>query len=112
MGLAASQVRFLELTARKSDIEFTGQNINQQRMVNAFSTETMIQNLYTESITNGDPSKIESIQTQIDQKHVIDRRLEIQLKNIDTEQKEVQTEIESVKKVIDKNIDMTFKTFA
>ncbi len=31
MGLAASQARFLELTSRKSNIEFQGQQINQQR---------------------------------------------------------------------------------
>ena len=33
MGLAASQARFLTLTARKSNIEFQGQQINQQRTV-------------------------------------------------------------------------------
>ncbi|MBQ3312111.1 hypothetical protein IJG72_08545 [bacterium] len=31
MGLAASQARFLSLTARKSNIEYEGQQINQQR---------------------------------------------------------------------------------
>ena len=33
MGLAASQARFLTLTARKSNIEFQGQQINQNRTV-------------------------------------------------------------------------------
>lgn len=33
MGLAASQARFLTLTARKSNIEYQGQQINQQRTV-------------------------------------------------------------------------------
>lgn len=33
MGLAASQARFLALTARKSNIEYQGQQINQQRTV-------------------------------------------------------------------------------
>ena len=31
MGMAASQARFLNLTARKSNIEYEGQQINQQR---------------------------------------------------------------------------------
>ena len=31
MGLAASQARYLDLTARKSNIEFQGQMVNQQR---------------------------------------------------------------------------------
>ena len=32
MGLAASQARFLGITARKSNIEYEGQQVNQQRM--------------------------------------------------------------------------------
>lgn len=31
MGMAASQARYLELTARKTDVEYQGQQINQQR---------------------------------------------------------------------------------
>jgi len=33
MGLAATQTRFLSLTARKSNIEYQGQQINQQRTI-------------------------------------------------------------------------------
>src|SRR5574344_638031 len=32
MGMAASQARLIELTARKSNVEYEGQQINQQRM--------------------------------------------------------------------------------
>ena len=42
MGLAASQARFLGLTARKSNVEYQVQQINQQRV--ALSNEVM--NLY------------------------------------------------------------------
>ena len=31
MGMSASQARFLSLTARKNNVEFQGQQINQQR---------------------------------------------------------------------------------
>ena len=44
MGLAASQARFLGLTARKSNVEYQGQQINQQRT--ALANE--ISGLYTE----------------------------------------------------------------
>lgn len=44
MGLAASQARFLGLTARKSNVEYQGQQINQQRV--ALSNEVM--GLYSE----------------------------------------------------------------
>ena len=40
-----------------------------------------------------------------------DRTLELRLAQLDTEQQALQTELESVKKVIDKNIDNVFKTF-
>ena len=40
-----------------------------------------------------------------------DKRFDIQLKSIDTEHTAIQTELDSVKKVIDKNIERTFKIF-
>ena len=44
MGMAASQARFLGLTARKSNVEYQGQQINQQRT--ALSNESA--NLYNQ----------------------------------------------------------------
>lgn len=49
-------------------------------------------------------AKTEKIQEQ-------DRTLELRLRQLDTEQEALQTEMEAVKKVIDKNIEQTFKTF-
>ena len=117
MGLAASQARFLQLTARKSDIEYKGQQINQERTINANNMEQLVEQMQAASQTNGDgdlvdPNLYTVVQAELDQKHVIDQQLEIELKNIDTQHTEVQTEVDSVKKVIDKNIDMTYKTFA
>ena len=47
MGLAATQTRFLSLTARKSNIEYQGQQINQQRTV--LSNKSA--NAYSEMLT-------------------------------------------------------------
>lgn len=41
-----------------------------------------------------------------------DKTLELHLDQLDTEQQAIQTELDAVKKVIDKNIEETFKTFA
>ncbi len=125
MGLAASQGRFLQLTARKSDLEFSGQNINQRRMALTYRAEAINTQLYEKqmalynSAEIGDSPfvdittpEIEALLSQINIFHDMDRQLEIELKNIDTQQQAVQTEIDAVNKVIDKNIDMTFKTFA
>ncbi len=40
-----------------------------------------------------------------------DRTLELRLRQLDTEQEALQTEMEAVKKVIEKNVESTFKTF-
>jgi len=40
-----------------------------------------------------------------------DKRFDLELKNIDTEHNAIQTEVDSVKKVLDKNIERSFKIF-
>jgi len=49
-------------------------------------------------------SKIEIIQVQ-------DKNLELKLKQLDTEENAISTEIDAVKKVISKNVESSFKTF-
>ncbi|MBX2860516.1 MAG: hypothetical protein KTR14_04735 [Vampirovibrio sp.] len=109
MGLAASQARFLLLTARKSDLELTGQQINQSRLQIANITNQ----LFTVA-SNLEPDSAESIQIQlrINALQSLDQGLELQLRRVDSQQEAVQTEIDAVQKVINKNIDLTFKTFA
>ena len=41
MGLAATQARYLGLTARKTNVEFEGQQINQQRTALANQTSNL-----------------------------------------------------------------------
>lgn len=41
-----------------------------------------------------------------------DKKLELEVKRIETEHKAIETEMESVKKVIDKNIESSYKSFA
>jgi hypothetical protein len=109
MGLAASQSRYLTLTARKSDLELTGQQINQSRLELANATNDLFNNA-----TSLDPDTPDSIRIQlrINALQSLDQALELQLRRVDTQQSAVQTELEAVKKVIDKNVDLTFKTFA
>jgi DNA repair ATPase RecN len=109
MGLAASQSRYLVLTARKNDLELTGQQINQSRLELANVTNDLFNNS-----TTLDPDSEDSIRIQlrINALQSLDKALELQLRRVDTQQQAVQTELEAVKKVIDKNIELTFKTFA
>lgn len=60
-------------------------------------------NLYEKAIEDIN-AKTEKIQQQ-------DKTLELRLRQLDTEQEALQTEMEAVAKVIEKNIESTFKTF-
>lgn len=55
---------------------------------------------------------IEEINAKIEIVQAEDKSLELRLKQLDTEQEAIKTEIESVQKVVDKNIESTFKSFA
>jgi len=55
---------------------------------------------------------IEDINTRTEIIQQQDKTLELNLKQLDTEQEAIQTEIDSVQKVIQKNIEGSFKTFA
>ncbi len=109
MGLAASQSRFLVLTARKSDLELTGQQINQSRLQLANVTNDLFN---VASTLDPDSQEAIQIQLRINSLQSLDQSLELQLRRVDTQQQAVQTELEAIRKVIDKNIELTFKTFA
>ena len=179
MGIAASQARYLYLTARQTNVEFEGQQINQAR-TNLANEEAglfremlkinapVMPTLYTisqqcqkwdsqtpkgphaEDYKGGtsDPQYIydmslwtayeknhdandayevamdqynaktkdyekamNDINAKTESIHKKDQVLELQLRQLDTEQETIITELESVKKVIDKNIEQVFKTF-
>ncbi len=108
MGFAASQARYMILTARKSDLELQGQFINQARLSLANITGalfTISANLEPES------PEAQQLQARIASIQAIDKALELQLRRVDTQRDAVQTEIDAVRKVIAKNIESTFKTF-
>ena len=109
MGMAASQARYLLLTARKNDLEFTGQQINQSRTQLADVTNQLFNVASTL-----DPSSQQAIQIQlkINSFQSLDQALELQLRRVDTQQKAVSTELDSVDKIIAKNIEHVYKTFA
>ena len=109
MGFAASQARYIMLTARKSDLELQGQFINQARQALANivgALFTISANLEPES-----PAAL-ALQARIAAIQTIDKALELNLKRIETQREAIVTEIAAVNKVIQKNIEMSFKTFA
>ena len=150
MGLAASQGRLLLLTARKSDIEFKIQTINQRRTTlaqqssqlirqyanamyqtdntsilnqttttNPDGTTTITQNpvgalpgfIFSNPPVQQTPIATGDYETQMALVQSLDKELELRTRDLDTQHKEVETEYDAVKKVIDKNIEMSFKVF-
>lgn len=63
MGLAATQTRFLQLTARKSNVEYKGQQINQQRTVLSNKSANAYQSMLTLQVPTP-PSSADFIKIQ------------------------------------------------
>jgi len=134
MGLAASSGRESMLTARKADIEFKVQVINQRRTCLAQQASNLARAfanaMYQTDDTNvlggsamvlgfTDPtsgavaqSPVASgwYETQMQQVQSLDKELELREKDLQTQNKIVETELETVRKVIDKSIEKGFKT--
>ena len=81
------------------------------------TTETD-ENAYNDAMNNYNYQKaqyeqsIQSINAQIEVIQAQDKDLELRLKQLDTEQSAISTELDSVKKVISKNVDTSFKAFS
>ena len=83
-------------------------NIDQSYVVGLTGSSRFYETYYTEdddAATAEYESKMAEIQTK-------EKKLQIDLKQVENQQKACDTEIDSVKKIIDKNIERTFKTFA
>ncbi len=109
MGFAASQARLIMLTARKSDLEIQLQFINQARLQLANVSGALFN-----VTTNLEPEspQAQAIQARIASIQTLDKSLELQNKRIDAQWQAITTEVESVQRVIKKNIEMSFKAFA
>lgn len=107
-GLAASQSRMMMLTARKSDLELQQQFVSQQRMQLANTTSSLFQQQ-----AKLDPAspQAQQLQMRIASLQSVDKSLEMEMKQLDTQHQAVQTEIAAVQKIISKNIEQSFKTF-
>lgn len=95
MGLVAGQARLLLLTSRRLDLEFDMQRITQQRTNMAQQAQALMND--------------EQATAQV---QAMDKNLELKQKEIETQHKAVETEYESAKKIVDKNIEGSFKYFA
>lgn len=101
-------------TGRLSSITLESTPNTQFSLTTTSTTDT---NAYNDAMNNYTyqnqlyQKKVQDINAKTSKIQAEDRELELRLKQLDTEQEALSTELESVKKVIDKNIENTFKTF-
>lgn len=94
----------IKLASESATFDLTASTTTDENAYNnAMNEYNYQQTLYQQQVNN-----INAKTSIIEQE---DKTLELQLKQLDTEQEALQTEMDSVKKVIDKNIEQTFKTF-
>jgi hypothetical protein len=106
MGFAASSARLYMLLARKMDLEFQLQQINQARL----RLTNVLDKLYAgaQSLEPENPAVVlqeqfmERIQNQ-------DKRLELISNRIQLQHQAITTEVEGLRKIISKSIESTFK---
>jgi len=117
MGLAASQARFLSLTARKSNVEYAGQQINQARTTLANESAGLFHDMlaikvpvvseYMDALGNINEAAYDAAKDAYDaQMNIInagtadiqeqDKNYELQLKQNDSEHNAIQTEMDAV----------------
>lgn len=82
--------------------------------VTSTSDETAYQDAYNEYVyqKNLYEQSMDKINSEICIIQSDDKKLELKLQDLDTQQQALSTEMESVKKVIDKNVESSFKIFA
>lgn len=104
-------------SGRATTVSFTGANGETIEYTLSTTTSTderayndaMNQYEYDKQVYEQELNKINSKMSVVQSQ---DKRLEIQLTQLDTEQKAISTEIDAVNKVIEKNTETSFKTFA
>jgi len=141
MGISASAGRSIMLTARKSDIEFKVQVINQRRTTLAEQASKLARAFANNMYQNDDPMVLNggngasalpgftapaptvgvavitqsavatgTYEQQMAFVQSLDKELELREKDLQTQNKMVETELDAVRKVIDKSIEKGFKT--
>lgn len=111
MGFAASQGRLSMLVARKHELEFQLQFIQQQRMFWGNLMTLLIQKQASTGVTGTqEPNSAAAKQLTATQARVaqMDKMLEIQGNRLEKQREAIVTEIEAVNKVISKNIQSSF----
>lgn len=106
MGLLVSNMRLQYLLLMKGSLEYKIQLITQSKMALMQSTNELM------SVGNDyDPDSpvVKTLQQRQAKLKILEQQLDIQMQQYQNQLKSVETEIESARGVIDKNIESSFK---
>lgn len=95
----------IKLASSSATYDLTSNSVTDENAYNDAMNQYTYNNMQYEKQVQDINAKTEVIQQE-------DRTLELRLRQLDTEQQALSTEMDAVKKVIDKNIESTFKTFS
>ena len=125
--VAVAQARFLTLTARASDLQLRIMIISNREQLLAYKTEAImagylkdIQEKYAQLTADSSSASIlafNDLEFQAQYEYAmakintLQKQMELEKQNLETQNKAVTTEMESVKKLIENNIKNSFKTF-
>jgi hypothetical protein len=106
MGLSASQGRLVSLQSQKIDVELTSQQIANERL-----RLTNQMNELFNSGSNLDPNSDDFLQLNLKLQSVvnIEKSLTLQQTRLDTYYKSINSELEGLKKIVDKRATDLFK---
>ena len=106
-----------DATGRIINISFLDADGNVKETYAVTTNTTTDQAAYNDAMNQYEYDKyqydqqIQEINAKIEIVQAEDKNLELRLKQLDTEQDAIQTEMDAVQKVIEKNVESTFKTF-
>ena len=106
MDDASGTGRFSSIKLKNYNTTF---NLNVESTINEEAYNQAMNQYYYD--TQQYDKKLADINAKTSLIHSQDRTLELRLKQLDTEHNALQNEMEAVKKVMDKNVEDTFKTF-
>ena len=108
MTVAALNCRMLTLTSYKADVEFKLQRIMEKRQYLSYKT-VGIANAKAEAMQTENKYQQYVLEQQENAINALDKIFEIDQTNIETQQEEASTELESIQKLLSNNIKNEFK---
>ena len=106
MGMATSQLRLMQLMLHKLDLEYKVQLISEAKM-NLSKTCTDLLNVGAD--LDSDDPMVKQLEARKERLNAMEKKLDAQMAQYNTRLKMINSEYDSCKQMLDKNIERSFK---